>query len=180
MAKLKFGSGIKIEAQLPKFEEMYEEEMSEVSEESEAPSIDIEKLKKELLDSMPKYEYPKYEHKEVDLSPLHAKHDSLEKSMNSSIENLHQKHNEIENRIHNLNSMIEKNKSERLAPEIKSITNIKDVSQDVLQECKEFTNRAELNIMLKMSDLQIQNKRQKMINYILGSALILTIFLHLL
>ena len=152
MARLKIGDGIQFEAQLPKIEQ------SEPNIEPSGTNLLAyihETMNKEVESR-----------KEIDLTYLENNINDLRDYIKDTEDKLATAIIELSNRKIDL-------------PEVKQITHIQDVSPRVLKECDQRIKYTEDNIMLKVSDLQKKNRTQKIINFVLGCTVLLTIFLHL-
>lgn len=180
MARLKIGDGIKFEAHLPKIES------SEVEAKEQVSGIDVMTLVEKAIAMLHKPEAAKeviVEQKEVDLSHLCTKSDMS--AVTSSVITLCDQYDDLETRVNNISSGLDglyekmENSSEIIYPEVKHITQVNDVSSDVLSECKERIQQAELNIMLKIGHLQKENRKQKQINTCLIFGLVLLLVVNL-
>jgi len=167
MARLKIGDGIQFEAHLPNIEQS---------------EPNVEPSETNLL----AYIHDTMKQKEVDLSSFATKQE-----MASSVITLCGQRDELERKVEGLNLALLKqmedlrniadevqNKKIEL-PEVKHITHVKDVSLEAIKECDKMIKYSEIALMLKISDLQKKNRTQKIINFVLGCTVLLTIFLHL-
>lgn len=182
MARLIIGEKIKIEAQLP----MVEESSKEVSSEEQTSGLDVLALIEKAISMLPKPEATKeiiVEQKEVDLSHLCTKSDMS--AVTSSVITLCDQYDDLERRVDLISSGLDElherkeDASAIIVPEIKQITHIKDVSSDVLKECKERIQQTEINIMLKIGHLQKENMKQKRINLYLLCGMLIAIGMNL-
>jgi hypothetical protein len=185
MGRLKIGSGIQFKADLPKAERS-ESKLNPIPVigPGTLEELTVQQTMKEMLDQLLK-ELPTKEviipQKEVDLSGLASKED-----MAQAVIKLCQQRDQLESRVNQMSSDLDalhekvKDASDVVLPEINHVTHVQDVSPEVLKKCKEMLRYSEESLMLKITDLQKKEQKQKKINYVLSGIVLLTIFLHLL
>jgi predicted RNase H-related nuclease YkuK (DUF458 family) len=165
MARLKIGSGIKMESQALQVEE-YRDRLIPV----EIPSI--EQIVEFVRASIPKQEVPVQ--KEVDLSHLATKEE-----MQHAVIELCAQRDITNNRIDSISSLLDKISHEPaiIVPEVKHVTHVKDVSKEVYQEIDSVRKQL-TDAHIHIAEHQLKLQEQKRINYILSGLAALTILLH--
>lgn len=154
MARLKLGSDIKFDIRAPIMSEI-EPIMEETSE-----SINFE-------ESLP------------DLSYIDEKLLDFKLQLDSTKEDLETRVDNISSSLDHLHQKIEDARIELSKPEIKHITYVKDVTPEILDECKKMINLSKADIIVEITNLQILNRKQSLVNKVLTGALIFAIILHL-
>lgn len=185
MAKLRFGSGLEIKAELPLDSKAV---IGPAVVEKSEPKIDVEEILQKVMSLLPKDE-PKVEVQieKTDLTPVHADILALDLKLKDLQDAMYKTDEEL---LLNVKE-VQKFKKQMLdieslllaTPQVKQITHVKDVSKDVMEHVE--ANKQELKGDLRnhanhLVELQSQIKSQKVINLVLGASLLLTIFLHLL
>ncbi len=179
MARLRIGSGIQVEAQLPKIEQSSPKIGPSVVE-KEAPDIDMIDMLKKAVSLTPQPEVAK----EVDLTPIMSRLDAIEEVNQLNLSNVDYSLARLDQQVLALFNKLEEKPLEKETvieqPVVQQVTHVRDVSLEVLDQCKEMVRHAEVNSMIKIQDLQAKVNTQKKINIVLGSVLVITILLHLL
>jgi uncharacterized coiled-coil DUF342 family protein len=170
MARLKIGSGIQLEAQLPKLDPIPKIGPTAIE---NKPMIDIEELVKNAIAQLPQPEVAE----KVDLSNLCTKNE-----MAVAVVKLCKQRDELESKVNELAVKLDElaHDTDFVIPEIKHITHVKDVSSEVLEKCTEMINSSKESLTNKLNLLEKRVKVEEKIRYILFGLLILTNFFHLL
>ena len=173
MARLKIGSGIQLVAQLP--EGLNELTYIDALIEQKQPEIDMAAVLEKVKAMLPPITSTEViVTKEVDLSHLATKSEMTDaiiklcdqRDLNSAaLDEMHERINLLE----------EQSERSIQLPEVKQITHIQDVSDTVRTECKERVKQTELNLMLKISQLQKNNIKQSRINKCLFCCILILI-----
>lgn len=179
MAKLKIGSGIKMEAKVvqPDYPVLpYDENATVPVIEKRVPSI--EEVMELIQSTQVQHNHAPVE---VDLSGLATKEE-----LNIAVIELCKQRDVLEIKVEEINDkLVEKLSAPReiIVPEVINTTHVKDVSEEVYT--KLLDAKVELKGDLKNHDnqiieLQANLKKQQVINYILSGLAALTLLLHLL
>lgn len=175
MAKLKFGNNIKVEAKLDPIPVIGPNTSVFIPSNFGQDTVAIQQMIKDAIDAIPKVEIEK-----IDLSEFQSKVDSINRQCIECIGQNTAKRDKIEKDLNDLILEVKNHKHEQLPPEIKEVIKIQDNSPKIMQHCKEMIHISEVSLLVKISNLQKQNKQQKIINYSLIGITIITILLHLL
>ena len=178
MARLKIGSGIQFEAKLTN------EEVIQYIDAIDSPTnnheIDMEALAEKVKAMLlPITSTESGITKEVDLSQLATKSE-----MNEFVLKICDQTARVNGLVEDLNDRVnileEQSERPKQLPEVKQITHVQDVSDDVRKEVRDLIKHTELNLMLKIRHLQIDNMKQSRINKCLVCCiLILTLIIVL-
>lgn len=185
MAKLRFGSGTTIEAEIKPLNPTPVIGPGLVDKEEN--KLDVEALIQQVVNLLPKPEPVQTVIQEANLDPVMSELLALDlkiKDLQDCIFKIDEEHLVNCKEIKEINQKLLDVQSLALyKPEVKQITHLKDVSQEVLEVVAD--NKRELKADLlnhanHIVELQGQLRLQKIINLVLCGSVLLTIFLHLL
>ena len=185
MAKLRFGSGTTIEAEVKPLNSIPVIGPGLV--EKEENKLDVEALIQQVVNLLPKSEQVQTVVQEANLDPVMSELLALDlkiKDLQDCIFKIDEEHLLNCKEIKEMNQKLLDVQSLALyKPEVKQITHLKDVSQEVLEIVEDNKKQLKGDLMNHANhsvELQSQVKSQKIINLVLSGVLLLTIFLHLL